>query len=80
MSTQTPPTEPVVTKKAAIAIDKWKLPVFTRHLKQCGYKYDQMPGLTPDTYLLTVVTANVHALVRVIKAAQTEAAQTGKSK
>ena len=66
--------------QAAIAIDKWKLPIFTRHLKQSGYLYDQMPGLTPDTYLLTVDTPNVAALAQVIKAANTEATETGAQK
>lgn len=63
--------------KAAIAIDDWKLPIFERHLAQAGYTHTDGPGLTPKTLLLTVTTDNVEALGEVVKAANTEAAQTG---
>ena len=63
--------------KAAIAIDDWKLPIFERHLSQAGYAYEQGPGLTADTLLLTVKTKNIVALESVVRAANTEAARTG---
>lgn len=62
--------------KAAIAIDTWKLSIFERHLKQAGYSYMKGDGVTEDTLLLTVITDNVEALSGVVKAANSEAAQT----
>lgn len=64
-------------KKAGIAIDNWKLPIFERHLKQAGYLFKAVKGLTKDAMVLTVDTENLVALGEVVKAANTEAAQTG---
>lgn len=64
-------------KKAAIAIDEWKLPIFKRHLSQAGYAFEQCTGLTDGTLILTVKTENLEALAVVVKAANTEAARTG---
>lgn len=64
-------------KKAAIAIDTWKLPIFSRHLVSKGYHYTEGPGLAPDTLLLTVTTDNLQALAQTVLAANTEAARTG---
>lgn len=67
-------------KKAAIAIDDWKLPIFERHLQQAGYTFTNAGGLTPKTLILTVRTDNLAALAEVVKAANTEAARTGAPK
>ena len=64
--------------KAGIAIDAWKLPIFERHLTQAGYAFEQGPGLTADTLLLSVTTDAVYALSVVLRAANTEAAMMGK--
>jgi hypothetical protein len=40
--------------RAAILIDKYKLPVFSKRLVDAGFHYEQRPGPTKDTYLLTV--------------------------
>ena len=64
-------------KKAGIAIEKWKLSIFERHLKQAGYTFKNTGDLTPDTLLLSVETTNTEALTEVLKAAMTEAARTG---
>lgn len=64
--------------KAGIVIDEWKLPIFERHLSQSGYTHEKGPGLVPGTLLLTVVTENVTALGLVVRAANQEAARTGK--
>lgn len=63
--------------KAGIAIDNWKFPIFERRLKQAGYSFERADGLTKDAMVLSVTTNNVEALGEVVKAANTEAAQTG---
>lgn len=60
-------------KRAAIAIDKWKLPIFERHLTQAGYVYRKGDGVTFDTALLFVSTENPVALEAVVRAANAEA-------
>lgn len=65
--------------KAGIVLDAWKLPIFVRHLDQCGYRYGSVSGPTPGTHLLTVFTENVEALTRVVQAANNEAALTGEA-
>ncbi len=62
----------------AIAIDNWKFSIFERCLKQSGYQFSQVPGLTDGTTLLTVITDNGQALYEVVKAANIEAAKTGR--
>jgi len=63
--------------KAGIAIDTWKLPIFERHLTQAGYSFENQGQLMKEVKVLSVTTDNVDALQVVIKAANTEAAQTG---
>lgn len=65
------------TKKAAIAIDEWKLPIFERRLKQAGYSFKNAGHITPGTLVLQVETTNLEALAEVAKAANDEAARTG---
>lgn len=64
-------------KKAAIAIDEWKLPIFQRRLEQSGYKFTNTGHLTPGSLVLLVETTNLEALYVVVKAANDEAARTG---
>lgn len=64
--------------KAAIVIDDWKLGIFEQHLNQSFYGYTKSRGLSDGTLILTVVTDNVEALEIVVRAANTEARQTGK--
>lgn len=66
--------------KAGIVIDDWKLPIFKRHLSQAGHVYEQAPGVTKATLLLTVETDNVAALEIVVRAANAEAATASKTR
>jgi len=59
-------------KTAGIAIDKWKLPIFKRHLEGAGYSYTEHPGLTADTMLLKVKAEFIAPLQKVVEAAQKE--------
>lgn len=63
--------------KAAIAIDKWKLPIFSRILVEKGYRYTEGPGLTRDTLFLYVHTDNMQALAQTVLACNKEAAKNG---
>lgn len=58
--------------KAAIIIDRWKLPIFTRHLKTAGYSYEEKGALVEGTLVLTVETDDKAALQRVVVAATVE--------
>lgn len=62
--------------KAGILIDKWKLPIFSRRLKEAGFAYEEVGSLTNDSLTLTVVTDRTQALGQVVLAANKEAAQT----
>jgi len=62
---------------AGIAIDPWKQPIFERHLKQSGYAVEDCGLLADGLLILRVKTENFEALAEVVKAANTEAAQTG---
>lgn len=64
--------------KAGIVIDAWKLPIFERHLTQSGYSFTNAGPLVAGTLFLSVETTNAEALQEVLKAANTEAAKTGK--
>lgn len=61
-------------KKAAIVIDTWKLPIFTRHLVKAGYEFKHAGEFTKDTMVLTVATDDFQTLAVVVKAANDEAA------
>jgi hypothetical protein len=73
-----PLPRPAAKTRAAIAIDDWKLPIFERHLSQAGYAYARSVGVTPDTLFLYVETEQLEPLAIVVKAANDEAASTGK--
>lgn len=64
---------PPATKKVAIAIDDWKLPIFERHLRQSGYRFKNFGLFSAGVLVLQVETVNVVALAEVIKAANAEA-------
>ncbi|MFA5378823.1 MAG: hypothetical protein WC455_23930 [Dehalococcoidia bacterium] len=59
--------------KAAVAIDNWKLSIFKRHLSDAGFQFEQHPGVTKGTLTLTVVTASINDLEKVVRAANAEA-------
>lgn len=67
-------------KKAAIAIDDWKLSIFERCLEQAGYQFKNAGLFTTGTLILQVETTNLVALGVVVKAANDEAARTGAPK
>jgi hypothetical protein len=71
-----------MTKKltAAIAIDNWKLPIFSKRLVEAGFRYEQVPGITKDSYLLTVIFDNgqQQKLAQLVLAANTEARKNPK--
>lgn len=62
--------------KAGIVIDRWKLPIFTRHLKEAGFSYEEVGGLTADSLVLTVETDDRPKLQRVVVAATVECNRT----
>lgn len=66
--------------KAAIVIEKWKLPIFSRLLTEHGYHYTEQPGLTLGTLLLTVQTDNMQALAQTVLACNKQAAKQGPPK
>ncbi len=72
--------QPSQVRKAGIAIDAWKLPIYERHLKQSGYAFTNHGELTKGTLLLRVDTTNLTALGEAIRAAAAEAARTGAPK
>lgn len=62
---------------AGVAIDKWKLSIFKKHLDAGGFKYTEHPGLTEDTLFLKVTTDTATALKPIIEAAQRECRNKG---
>lgn len=64
-------------KKAGIVIDAWKLQIVERRLKAAGYAFENAGPFSTGTMVLRVDTTNLVALGEVVKAANTEAAQTG---
>jgi len=58
--------------KAGIALDNWKLPVFRKRLTEAGYEYVDAGGLTHDTTVLTVETADMLKLKSVIEKCEKE--------
>ena len=55
-----------------IAIDDYKLTVFTKHLNAAGYAFTTNPGLTPGTLLLQVQAESIAAVGEICRAAQRE--------
>ena len=63
--------------KAGIAIDKYKLETFKKHLDEAGYKYIVGPGITKDTLVLCVDCEFTSDLQAVVRAANIEARKLG---
>lgn len=65
-------------KKAGIAIDAWKLPIFERHLAEGRFTFTNCGVLTVGTLLLQVDVPDGMAqrLAQLMLAANTEAART----
>ena len=66
--------------KAGIVIDRWKLPIFTRRLRDAGFSYEEVGPLTADSLTLIIMTDKPQALAQVVLAANTESAKTGAPK
>jgi hypothetical protein len=62
-------------KKAAIAIDAWKLQIFEEHLTAAGFEYTVGPGVTGDTLLVSVWTETLAELQPVVVEANMAAAR-----
>lgn len=58
--------------KIGIAIDKWKLPIFQKHLESNGYEYEEHPGVTEDTLLLKVLAESQDEVQAIAEAASLE--------
>jgi hypothetical protein len=63
-----------VTKKAAVCVDDWKLPIFRRHLDAAGYTYEEPVPYLMGTSILQVHYEWVHKLQPIVEAAQRECA------
>lgn len=59
-------------KIAAVAMEKWKLPVFSRNLRNAGYSYDIAGEHAGGNLILKVPYEDVAKLQIVITAAQKE--------
>lgn len=57
---------------AAVLIEEWKLPVFSRHLREAGYSYDTAGGLIDGTITLRVSFDDVVKLKSIIETANKE--------
>ncbi len=65
-------------KTAAVIIEKWKLPIFEKNLKEAGYLYEIHRGAISDTLTLRVKYEWVAKLQPIIEAAQKECAEDKK--
>ncbi len=63
-----------------IAIDKWKLSIFEKHLTKNGFKFKKSKGITPDTLFLKVKVNNTEDIANVVYDAQLECEQTTATK
>lgn len=59
-------------KKAAIIIEKWKLEIFERHLKDAGYAYEILPGLSDNLLTIQAKYEWVAEIKPIIEVAQAE--------
>lgn len=64
-----------MTKKAAVTVDDWKLPVFRQHLDAAGYAYEGPIPFTDGTSILQVTYEWVRDLQPIIEAANRECAK-----
>lgn len=68
----------MTSMKAAIVIDRWKLPIFTRLLEEAGFSYEEVGALAEGTLTLIVETTEGLRLAKVVAAANAEAAASRK--
>jgi hypothetical protein len=64
-----------VSKKGAVAMDDWKLPIFKKHLDAAGYKYEEPVPFVNQTLILKVHYEWAHKLTPIIEAANRECAE-----
>ena len=64
--------------RIAIAVDRWKLPIFKEALDKAGFTHKQTAGITKNTATLTVETDDVRTLTAVVKIATVKAAKSKK--
>jgi hypothetical protein len=69
MSSRPPKQAP---KRAALALDDWKLPTFKKHLDAAGYQYDEPIVFIPGSLVLRVYFHWVHELKPIVEAAEAE--------
>ena len=62
--------------RVGIALDRWKLSIFKKHLDNAGFKYSSGPGISDDTMFLYVITDELPRIQQVVQNANDEAAQT----
>ena len=63
-----------MSKKAAVVVDDWKIPIFKKHLDAAGFKYEPAVSFTANTSILKVYYEWVHELKPVVEAAMLECA------
>lgn len=56
-------------KRAGLVVDKWKQGIFSRHLKQAGFEFEEPIKIDKHSVLITVTTRNIAGLQVVIQAA-----------
>jgi len=64
-----------MSKKAAVCVDDWKIPIFRKHLDAAGCKYDEPVPFVDRSSILKVHYEWVHVLQPIIEAAQKECAK-----
>lgn len=62
--------------KAGVVLEKWKLPIFKKHLDKAGFEYEERPGLLENCVTLHVQFDDVSELTPIIKAANLAAARS----
>ena len=62
--------------RIAVVFDKWKLPIFQRHLEAAGVTFDSLSGTPVGTLGFCVTSDDSAAVAKIIRAANTEAATT----
>ena len=65
-------------KRVGIAIDKWKLDIFTKVLNEADYAFTRKPGLTPEMLILyiEIPETEVNKLADVVAVANNRAAKS----
>lgn len=66
--------------KAGIVIDRWKLPIFTRLLREAGFSYEEVGAIAEGALTLIVETHDGLRLAKTVAAANAEAATVKKER